>query len=244
VRSVCRLARNAFFSPSGAIVSRPSDMTSLRKDKLVVGIGRRQTEIFCCPVFESREIARPYGSWTTLIVNWAFAGGGMPIRKSLCLRSRLCEAGSSRRTLGQLAPSTGAKSGSRPRVRMKVSLAPAEVREKPDREDGKSHRCDHSPRESGRRRFGDRSAHPLRRAPQSAVHRDRRGSFSPAVCYVRPMPGSDRSHGGPAIARPWSPGTVLRMDFLEIAQNRRHFTDGCAVLQHQGGNHSTRIDSV
>ena len=64
------------------------------------------------------------------MVNWAFAGSGIPMRKRPFLRSRLCAVASSRWTLGQLAPSTGAKSGSRPRVRMKVSLAAAEVNEK------------------------------------------------------------------------------------------------------------------
>jgi len=32
------------------------------------------------------------------------------------------------------------------------------------------------------------------------------------------------------------------MDFLDIAHDGRYFADGGAVLEHQGGNHSTRVD--
>src|SRR5713101_2692916 len=34
----------------------------------------------------------------------------------------------------------------------------------------------------------------------------------------------------------------LRMDFLDVAHDGWYFADRCAVLEHQGGDHSTRVD--
>src|SRR5258708_2126348 len=47
-----------------------------------------------------------------------------------------------------------------------------------------------------------------------------------------------------SLLRGFTVQRYLRMDFLKIAQNRRYFTDGRAVLQYQGRNHSTRIDGA
>src|SRR5258708_6615641 len=47
-----------------------------------------------------------------------------------------------------------------------------------------------------------------------------------------------------SLLRGFTMQRCLWIDFLEIAQDRRYFTDGRAVLQYQGRNHPTRIDGA
>src|SRR5258708_9379791 len=84
-------------------------------------------------------------------------------------------------------------------------------------------------------RAGDRAAFETRRCIADALH-DCSESFQFDASF--PHRHQRSLLRGPTMQR------RLRIDFLEIAQNRRYFTDGCAVLQYQGRNHSTRIDSA
>jgi hypothetical protein len=68
------------------MVSRPSNITALRKLKLVEGSGRRYMETFCGDPCN----AHPYGSWTAVTVNSALGGIGTATRISPLPSRRLC----------------------------------------------------------------------------------------------------------------------------------------------------------
>src|SRR5688500_18906023 len=108
--------------PIGSNDSRPSHMTVVRKRKLVVGSGRRNSD-------SSRAVAKPYGSSTADNSNSAPAGIGSPTRMFPLLSTMLYALRRAARVetsaLGEFAPSFNRKIGSRPLVLLKRSCTSA-----------------------------------------------------------------------------------------------------------------------